>query len=74
MVHYRISISGETKEAMMELAKKDRIQLLNSIISICHIPDTIYTIEAIAVPDEILTMAKNGYSIQILEEVGMRNC
>ncbi len=56
----------------MELARKERIQLLNSI-SICHIPDTIYTIEAIAVPDEILTMAKNGYSIQILEEVGMRN-
>jgi hypothetical protein len=46
--------------------------LLNSI-SICHIPDTIYTIEAITAPDEILTMAKNGYSIQILEEVGMRN-
>jgi hypothetical protein len=72
MVHYRISISGETKESMMELARKERIQLLNSI-SICHIPDTIYTIEAIAAPDEILLMAKNGYSIQILEEVGMRN-
>jgi hypothetical protein len=72
MVHYRISISGETKEAMMELARNYKIQLLNSI-SIGHIPDTIYTIEAIAVPDEILIMAKNGYSIQILEEVGMRN-
>jgi hypothetical protein len=57
---------------MMELARKDRIQLLNSI-SICHIPYTIYTIEAIAVPDEILIMAKNGYSIQILEEIGMHN-
>jgi hypothetical protein len=72
MVHYRISISGETKEAMMELARRYKIQLLNSI-SICHIPNTIYTIEAIAAPDEILLMAKNGYSIQILEEVGMRN-
>jgi hypothetical protein len=72
MVHYRISISGETKEAMIELARNYKIQLLNSI-SIGHIPDTIYTIEAIASPDEILLMAKNGYSIQILEEVGMRN-
>jgi hypothetical protein len=33
--------------------------MLNSI-SICHIPDTIYTIEAVAVPDEILLMAKMG--------------
>jgi hypothetical protein len=72
MVHYRISISGETKEAMMELARNYKIQLLNSI-SIGHIPDTIYTIEAIASPDEILLMAKNGYSIQILEEIGTRN-
>jgi hypothetical protein len=72
MVHYRISISGETKEAMMELARNYKIQLLNSI-SIGHIPDTIYTIEAIASPDEILLMAKNGYSIQILEEIGIRN-
>jgi hypothetical protein len=72
MVHYRISISGETKEAMIELARNYKIQLLNSI-SIGHIPDTIYTIEAIASPDEILLMAKNGYSIQILEEIGTRN-
>jgi hypothetical protein len=55
------------------VARKYKIQLLNSIISICHIPDTIYTIEAIAVPDEILLMAKNGYSIQILEEIERRN-
>ena len=57
---------------MVELARKDRIQLLNPI-SIGHVRDTHYTIEAIAVPDEILTMAKNGYSIQILEEVGVGN-
>ncbi|MDQ6667478.1 MAG: hypothetical protein M3Y53_04530 [Thermoproteota archaeon] len=53
------------------MVRKYKIQLFNSIISICHIPDTIiYTIEAVAGPDEILLMAKNGYYIQILDEVG----
>jgi hypothetical protein len=55
------------------LARKYKIQLLNSIISICHIPDTIYTIEAVAFSHEILLMAKNGYSIQMHEEMGKDN-
>ena len=57
---------------MVGLVKKHKIQQLNPI-SICHARDTHYTIEAIANPDEILSMAKNGYYIQIVEEVGIDN-
>ncbi len=38
-------------------------------ISICHSQNTSYTIEVITTPDEIQLLAKNGYYIQILEEV-----
>ncbi len=39
-----------------------------------HSKDTGYKIEVITTTDEIALLAKNGYNIQILEEVGLRNC
>ena len=41
--------------------------------SIDHNKDTGYKIEVIATTDEIALLVKNGYNIQILEEVGLRN-
>ena len=36
--------------------------------------ETGHKIEVITTTDEICLLAKNGHNIQILEEVGLRNC
>ena len=56
----------------MDFVRKYKIHMLNPHID--HSKETGYTIEVITSTDEIPLLAKNGYNIQILEEVGLRNC
>ena len=60
MTLYRIKITGQSKEAMADLVGKYKIHILNHGIS--HSKETGHTIEAITSRDEILLMAKNGYT------------
>jgi hypothetical protein len=60
------------KEAMVDIVQKFKIHMLNPHIG--HSKEIGYTIEVITTTDEIPLLAKNGYNIQILEEVGLRNC
>ncbi len=57
---------------MIELVRKYKIHLLRFGISQIKITD--YSIEVITALDEIPLLAEHGYHIQILEEIGMRNC
>jgi hypothetical protein len=48
MAHYRIAISGSTKEAMADLVRKHKIQIFRNTV---RSEDTNYVIDAIAQPN-----------------------
>jgi carboxypeptidase T len=67
MTRYRITISGSTKEAMADLVRKHKIQILGSTIR--HSKDTGHVVDAIAQPHEIEMLEAAGYHIQRHEDV-----
>jgi hypothetical protein len=67
MTRYRITISGSTKEAMADLVRKHKIQILGSTVR--HSEDTGHVVDAIAQPHEIEMLEAAGYHIQRHEDV-----
>ncbi len=67
MTRYHIRISGHSKELMADLVRKHKIQVFNHGIK--HNKETGYLIDAMAIPDEIQLLEKNGYSVQKLENL-----
>jgi hypothetical protein len=72
MAYYLSRISCESKEKVIELVRQYKIHSFKPGIN--QSKDIGYTIEVITALDEIPLLAENGYHVQILEEVGMRNC
>ncbi len=67
MTRYRVTISGPTSEAMADLVRKYKIDILGSTVR--HSKDTGHTVDAIAQPDEIEMLEAAGYKIQRHEDV-----
>src|SRR6476661_6476019 len=67
MTRYRIRIIGQSKEAMADLVRKYKIHIFNHGIS--YSKETGYSIDAMAVLDDIQLLEKNGYIVQILENL-----
>jgi hypothetical protein len=67
MTRYHIQISGHSKELMADLVRKHKIQVFNHGIK--HSKETGYLIDAMAIPDEIQLLEKNGYSVKKLENL-----
>ena len=67
MTRYHIKISGKSKEAMADLVRKYKINIFNHGIS--YSKETGYLVDAMAVSDEIQLLEKNGYTVQILENL-----
>lgn len=67
MPRYRITISGPSDEAMLDLVRKYKISVLDH--GIRHIEGTGFVVDAIAEPSEIQTLEAAGYHIQQHEDV-----
>jgi hypothetical protein len=63
MARYRITISGPSNEAMADLIRKHKIQILDHRVS--HSKDTGHIIDAIAQPNEIQLLEDAGYPLDI---------
>jgi murein tripeptide amidase MpaA len=61
MPRYRITISGRDKAAMLDLVDKHNIAVFDHGIRL--VPDTGYTVDAFAAPDEIRKLQQNGYVV-----------
>jgi len=71
MPRYRITISGQSNEAMADLVRKYKIHVFDH--GIRHTEGTGYVVDAIAEPDEIQSLVAAGYHIERhedLDEVG----
>jgi hypothetical protein len=67
MTRYRITISGPTKEAMADLVREHKIQVIGSTVR--HIKDKGHVVDAIAPTHEIEMLEAAGYEIQRHEDV-----
>ncbi|HWQ47740.1 MAG TPA: hypothetical protein VN414_02115 [Methanosarcina sp.] len=67
MTRYRVTISGPTSEAMADLVRKYKIDILGSTVR--HSKDTGHAVDAIAQPNEIEMLEAAGYKIQRHEDV-----
>ena len=67
MTRYHIKISGQSKEAMADLIRKYKIHIFNH--GITYSKENGYSIDAMAVLDDIQLLEKNGYIVQILENL-----
>ncbi len=67
MTRYRITISGPNDEAMAELVRKHKIQILRNTVR--YSKDTNHIVDAIAQPSEIQLLEAAGYHIQRHEDV-----
>jgi hypothetical protein len=67
MTRYRITIYGPTNEAMADLVRKHKIQVLGSTVR--YDKDTGHAVDAIAEPDEIKSLEDAGYQIERHEDV-----
>jgi len=67
MTRYHIKITGQSKEAMADLIRKYKINIFNHGIS--YSKETGYSIDAMAVLDDIQLLEKNGYIVVILENL-----
>ncbi len=66
MTRYRITIFGQTKEAMADLVRKHKIHVLRNTV---RSKDTGHAVDAIAQLNEIQLLEAAGYSIQRHEDV-----
>jgi hypothetical protein len=67
MPRYRITVSGKDREAMLDLARKHKIQVFDHGI---HYDDTVgYSVGALAEPADIQALEKAGYQIRRHEDV-----
>ena len=67
MTRYRITIYGATAEAMADLVRKHKINILSSTVS--YNKDTGHAVDAIAEPDEIKSLEDAGYQVERHEDV-----
>ena len=67
MTRYRITISGPNNEAMADLVRKHKIQILRNTVR--YSKDTGHVVDAIAQPHEIQLLEAAGYNIQRHEDV-----
>jgi murein tripeptide amidase MpaA len=67
MTRYRITISGPNAEAMADLVRKYKIDILSSTVS--YNKDTGHAVDAIANTDEIKSLEDAGYQIERHEDV-----
>jgi hypothetical protein len=67
MGRYHISITGSSAEAMADLVRKYKVHIIDH--SIRHDKDVGHEVDAIAQPDEIQLLEKNGYQIERHEDV-----
>ncbi len=67
MTRYRITISGPNAEAMADLVRKYKIDILGNTVS--YNKDTGHAVDAIANTDEIEMLKAAGYKIQCHEDV-----
>jgi hypothetical protein len=67
MPRYRIVITGKDREAMLDLVRKHKVQVLDH--GSRYSESTGYLVYAIALTEEIRTLKQFGYDIQQLEDV-----
>ncbi len=67
MPRYRIVITGKDREAMLDLVRKHKIQVLDH--GSRYTESTGYVVHAIAQTAEIRELKKAGYAVQQLDDV-----
>ncbi len=67
MPRYRVTISGPSDEAMADLVRKYKVQILDHTTR--HVEGTGYVVDAIAEPSEIQSLEAAGYHVERHEDV-----
>ena len=67
MPQYRITITSKEREAMLDLVRKHKVPVFDHGIRFS--PETGWTVGAFARTDQVNSLKKAGYAVQVYEDV-----